>query len=546
MRDDQLPVTLFRLAVRSHRNGIVATSILSVVLALANAVGYVQLAGTDPQSRALFAREMELVGRQLTYLLPVPLQLDTMMGYIHWRVFGAVPLVLGFWAVIAASGVRGDEEKGLVEQWIVTGLSRARYIVTRVLAFAAVALFAVAFFILALVASTAAAGDPLEVVPTALQGFALWLLTLACFGVALVAAQLFSTRRAAAGAAGIVLMALYMLNAAARNDALAEVQAISPFWLYERNTPMLRGGSLDAPALLGLIGASVVLALSAIAAFAGRDMGASVLRQTAPTGARTTRPSGDPLLRIAVLAPLDQQKLWVLGWTLGLALFAAYLVSLARLMVDALTAIPQMRAIFEAMGASGGYDAFVGGMWGSSALLLLSIFAVATVNGWVGDENDGRLEAALAQPASRTRIVLERVAVLTIAAAVIVAVSTAAVAAVAAQQDITLTAERFATGSGLLVTVPFALAGLGAVVTSWRPRAAVPVLFVIVALGYFVQQFTPLFEWPDWVKFASVFSLYGTPLSSEVDWPGIFALLAIGTGGTIAGVALMQRRDVGR
>jgi putative exporter of polyketide antibiotics len=185
-------------------------------------------------------------------------------------------------------------------------------------------------------------------------------------------------------------------------------------------------------------------------------------------------------------------------------------------------------------------------MWGSSALLLLSVFTVASVSGWVGDENDGRLEAALAQPASRTRIVLERVAVVTIAATAIIAIATLAVASVAAQQDITLTGDRFATGSALLVTVPFALAGLGAIVTSWRPRAAVPVLFLIVALGYFVQQLTPLFEWPDWVKFASIFSLYGTPLSSEVDWAGIFALVAIGAAGTAAGVALMQRRDVGR
>lgn len=539
-------MTLFRLAVRSHRNGIIATSVLSVILALANAVGYIQLAGSDAQSRAVFAREMELVGRQLTYLLPVPLQLDTMMGYIHWRVFGAVPLIMGFWAVIAASGVRGDEEKGLVEQWIVTGLSRARYIVTRVLAFAMVSLFAVAFFVLALVVSTAAVGDPLEVVPTALQGLALWVFTLVCFGIALVAAQFFSTARSAAGAAGAALMALYMVNAAARNDALDQIKALSPFWLYERNTPMLEGGSVDGAALFALVGASIVLALMAIAAFTGRDMGSSLLRQAARTGAWTVRPSSDPFLRIPVLAPLDQQKLWVLGWSVGLALFAAYLVSLTRLMVDALTAIPQMRAIFEALGASGGYDAFVGGMWGMSALLLLSIFAVATVSGWVGDENDGRLEAALAQPTSRTRIVLERVAVLTIAAAVIVAFSTIVVGAVAAQQDITLTADRFVTGSALLVTVPFALAGLGALVTSWRPRAAVPMLFVIVALGYFVQQFTPLFEWPDWVKFASIFSLYGTPLSTEVDWAGIAALLAIGVVGTIAGVALMQQRDVGR
>ena len=113
-------MTLFRLAVRSHRNGLLATTILGVVLAIANAVAYIQLAGTDPASRAVFAREMELVGRQLTYLLPVPLQLDTMMGYIHWRVFGAVPLVMGFWAIVAGASVAGAGLCG-TKTWVNVG-----------------------------------------------------------------------------------------------------------------------------------------------------------------------------------------------------------------------------------------------------------------------------------------------------------------------------------------------------------------------------------------------------------------------------------------
>jgi hypothetical protein len=40
---------------------------------------------------------MEILGRQLTYLLPAPNQLDTIGGYLTWRAFGSVAMLYTIW-----------------------------------------------------------------------------------------------------------------------------------------------------------------------------------------------------------------------------------------------------------------------------------------------------------------------------------------------------------------------------------------------------------------------------------------------------------------
>ncbi|MBI2324206.1 MAG: ABC transporter permease subunit [Chloroflexi bacterium] len=539
-------MTLLGLALRSHLGGFAATAFFGLLLGLAITLAFAQTAGNDPASRALFARQMEIVGRQLSYFLPLPAELDTMSGFVQWRLFGAAPLIYAFWALLAGSGAgRGDEERGLVEMWLAAGVSRFRYIVTRWAAFLLVATAAVAVLIAGTWAGSVAADEPIDIGPLALQGLALLALTAFCFAFTAVVAQLTTTRRSAGGAAGIGLMVLFLVNSASRSGGLEAVAPISPFWQYDRSTPLRSAGTLDGAAVGLLLGATAVLLVAATLAFRARDLGASLLRTAPRAGRRKMRPSGDPLLRLPVFALLDQQRYWILGWAIGLAALAAFLTTLTRLMVDSLFAIPTLRVFFERLGSSG-YDSFVGIIWGSTAALLLSLFAIFQVNGWVSDDAEGRLEAALAQPIARTRVVLERLASIVLATLIIAAAAAAAVWVTAAIVDIPLTADRFFTGSALMVTVPLAFGAIGAVVSSWRPRAAVPLLTVIAIVGYFTEQFTPLFEWPPWVENTSLYALYGTPIATGVEWGGTLTLVAIGIAGAALGLVLFQRRDVGR
>jgi len=539
-------VTLLRLALRSHLGGFIATTAVVILLGAANSLAYTQIAGTDPAQRAVFAQQMEVVGRQLTYILPVPVQLDTMSGYLHWRMFGTVPLLYGFWSILAASGAgRGDEERGLVETWLAAGVSRARYLLARLLAFVIAVMGSVAAMMATTWAGSAAGNEAIPLDALALQGVGVVALALCSYAVVLVIAQLTVTRRAAAGVGGVLLLALFFVNSSARNGGLEQVRWLSPFWAYDRSTPLLRGGALDVAATAALFGVTALLFAAAAAAFGARDLGSSILRARARTGKPAFRPSRDPLLRLPVLAVIDQQRAWVAGWTIGLAALAAFLVSLTRTMVDALLQIPSMRVYFERLGPAG-YDTFIAVIWGSTAMLLVSLFAIFQVNTWVADDSEGRLEAALAQPVSRTRVMVDRLGSLLVASALILAGSSVAVWLAASGAGVTLTGDRFVLGSALMITVPFAFGAVGAIAASWRPRLAVPALTVVAIVSYFTQQFAPLFDWPKWVENTSIYALYGTPMVKGVDWAGIGILGAIATIGSLLANALFQRRDVGR
>lgn len=539
-------MTLLRLALSSHRGGFAATTAVAMLFGLLNALAYAQLAGSDPAQRVVFARQMELLGRELSYILPIPVQLDTVAGYLQWRVFGTIPLIFGFWALLAASGAgRGDEERGLVETWLAAGVSRLRYIAMRSLAFMLMAAAAAAAMMGATWAGAAIAGEPIGVGALALQGIDLLALAFFCFAFSLLVAQVTGTRRAAGGFAGIALLGLFLVNGASRTGGLEGLARLSPFWAYDRSTPLLRGGSLDVAAVGALLASAFALLAVAISAFAARDLGASLLRGTARTGARRTLPSRDPLVRLPVLALLEQQRGWVVGWMAGLAVAATFLVSLTRTIVDSTLAIPSMRTYLERLG-SAGYETFVATTWGSTALLLLSLFAVFQVSGWIADDAEGRLETVLAQPVGRVRVTLERLASLAVATALLVAAGTAAAWLAAARADIALSVDRFLAGSLLMITVPSAFGAVGAVVASWRPRAAVALLAAVAIASYFLQQFAPLFDWPSWMARLSIFALYGTPMATGVDGPGVVTLLAVGLAGTALAAVLFERRDVGR
>jgi len=283
-----------------------------------------------------------------------------------------------------------------------------------------------------------------------------------------------------------------------------------------------------------------------VAAFIRRDIGAPLLRG-APAKTRVEwRPAGDPLLRTPVLAIVDQQRVWTVAWALGLAVLAGFLTSITKVMVDALgnSDIPLLRAYFERAGINA-YADFVGVIWFSTLLLLISLFVVAQVNGWAADDAEGRLEMILSAPVSRPRVVVERIAAVVVACAVVVAVSSLAVYLTATSSGISLPGGRFVFASAAVLPVAYAFAGIGHALVGWRPRVAVATLGALAVVGYFAQQFAPLFQWPDWVSNISLYALYGSPMSKD-DWGGIATLIAIGVAGTAVALVVMRRRDVGR
>ncbi|MDO8506396.1 MAG: ABC transporter permease subunit [Candidatus Limnocylindria bacterium] len=538
-------MTLLRLAIRSHRTGAIAMAAIGAFSGILNAVAYVQVAGSSPAERHVFAQQMEVFGKQLSYLLPAPVQLDTMGGYLTWRDFGTIALVYTIWAMLAGTGAaRGDEERGLTESWLAAGVSRIRWLLTRAVGFTSAALLSIAVTMAATELGTLIAKEPLDLVAMAAEGVVFLALTLVGFAIGLAIAQLVITRRAASSIGGAVILALYVLNSSSRTGAdVGAIRYASPFYLFDQSAPLLQGGALDAGTVLALLATAATLTLLAVAAFVRRDVGGSLVRLGTERIISTFRPSADPLLRIPVLALVDQQRWWIVGWSAALCVLAYFMTSLARSIIDSLNKIPTMRVYSEKAGIAA-YSDFVGVIWFSTALLLVSVLVIVQVNGWAADDGEGRLETILAAGASRTRVVLERIAALLILVAIVSAASTIVVAIAASAFDITVSGDRLALATVLILPLAFALASLGHLLVGWRPRVAVLLLGAVTVISYFTQQFAPIFDWPDWVRNTSLFALYGTPMTKD-DWSGGLTLVAIGVIGTAAALAAMRRRDVG-
>jgi len=540
-------LTLFRIALKQQRTGLIAMTLMGVLAGVLNALGFVQVAGTSQVERLAFARSMEVLGAQLSYMLPIPDRLDTLAGYLQWRAFGAIVLILGIWAVISATGSgRGDEERGLVEQWLAAGTSRARYVAMRVFVFALVALVAiVATIVLTYVAGTAA-GEPLPIAGMVGIGQDLLLTTLACFGIGLVVAQLVTTRRAAGfGAAGLVIL-LFLINGASRTADVGPIRWLSPFYLYEQSKPLTRDGAMEAGAVIALALAALVLIALAVSAFVRRDLGGTAVTRASRTSRPTMAPSRDPLLRLPIVALLRQQWLWIATWLVGLTALSAFLASIIKTVIDTLatSSTPVMRQYFERAGLSG-YDSFVGAIWLSTLMLILSAYAIVQVQSWSADDAEGRLATILAAPVSRSRVILERLVAMLVAVGIICAAAGTAVYLVTTSQAIEIDGSKLALATALVVLIPLAFAAIGQLLAVWRPRIALVLLSTIAVASYFLVQFTPLFGWPEWVANLSLFSLYGMPMAGELYWSGIAGLIGVTVVGTIGALFAVQRRDVG-
>ena len=537
-------MTLLWLAARSHRTGAIATAAIAAVGGLLNAFGFVQIAGATHAERLVFAHQMEVLGRQFSYILPPPIQLDTMGGYLTWRQFGSIAILYAIWAVLAATGAaRGDEERGLTELWLASGVSRARWLIGRAGGFVVAAAASIAVGMLITALGAAIAGDPLPPGGVVAESVDFLAISAWAFGLGLLVAQVFLTRRSAALTACGLLILLFLLNSAIRSGIdVGAARWLSPFFYFDRSTPLLDGGALDGSAAAVLVATGAVLGALATIAFLRRDVGGTIVKRRGRVAAPTSRPSRDRLLRMPVLAAVDQQRGWIVGWTIGLAILAYFLVSITKVLVDVLRATPGLTQYLEATGVSS-YSEFVGVIWFGTALLVVAIYVVVQANGWAADDAEGRLELVLAQPVSRGRVALERIASLLVGVAVIATASTLVAYLTANANGLDLPAGRTAIAGLLMVPVAFALGGVGQALVGWRPRSAVVILGIVTVTSYFTQQFAPIFRWPDWTTRTSVFALYGMPMSRD-DWPGIAVLIGLGVAGTMIAVAALRRRDV--
>ena len=533
-------------ALRLGRWGVAGFSVLAFTFTFLNTVGFYRVAGHTPAERAAFVRSITVLAGQFTVLLAPPLRPDTVGGYVQFRVYGALAIMVAVWALAAAAGaIRGDEEKGLVEAVLATGVSRADAIAARFLGFAAGVVVMTSAAALAFVLGVDRTQDAVDA--TGVLGATVLLtgLALSCYALTLLACQLVSARFATA-AAGIVLLALFLTNSLSRTiDGLRSWRWLSPFHYYEQSQPLAPGGAFDVRATEVLYAIAVVAAVAAALAFAFRDVGSPLVRL--PVSAR--RPSHDvsgmPFWRVPVVRGLYDRRFGLLVWMAGFAALAALFVVLTKEIVKPLLDLAALQPLFNSIIQGDIYPSFLSFIWFAFGQLLIAGYAITQVGRWAAEDGDGRLELALAQPVSRTAVVVERALVLALGTLAIAAAGAVAVAIQADREAIVLNSGRLALASLLLVPFAAFFAALGSLLAARIPRATVGILGGFAFVSYFLTQLAPIFKWPTWVEDLSPFHLYGQPLSSGVDGVGLTIMVGVAVFGFAGSALLLGRRDVG-
>ena len=539
---------LLRFGLHAQRWWFAAVAFLGFVAPYSTGATYLA-AVPNAAARASFAQATRTIGTALAYLIPLPRRPDTVQGYMWWKGLTFLTLIFAAWGLAAAvSLVRADEERGLTEIWLAAPVARVRALLSGTAAFLVAALGAAALTALGIGAGLNVAKVSVNAGAAVGQVVPLVGIAMACFSIGLVAAQLAATRRGALGLGTVVLLVLYALDALARvNPALVGVAAASPFHLADNSTPLVPGGSFDGAATAALFAiAALLLALAALG-FARRDLMASLLPRRSGAVQVTVTPSGNPLFRQAILSRLWQQRIGLIGWTAGIAIGAALLVSIAHSTGGLLKGMGGIARLLTASGTAGDPSLYVvSSIWFGIAALVLAAYAIAQVTRWASDDVEGRLEMEIAQPVARWRVVLERVITLTLVSTLIAAVGSLVTGLILPSQGLHVGTGPLILATVLLVPLALSYGALGALVISRVPRIAMGLLSFIAVLGFYLPLFQPLFRWPDWTQDLSFFHLYGTPLVTGVFWVGLWIMLGIIVVGFGGAMAAMRVREVGR
>jgi ABC-2 type transport system permease protein len=285
-------------------------------------------------------------------------------------------------------------------------------------------------------------------------------------------------------------------------------------------------------ALLVLLAA--ILLVVATRLEARRDLGAGLLpERPGPTSApaRYASPLG---------LALRLQRGPIIGWSLTVVLcaliFGSIVEEMTDLLDDAATAPPML--------AGTGVDALL-------ALLVVMIAMVSTVFALQStvslraDEASGIIEPQLAGAVSRTRWVLERLAIPAVGSAVLLLVGGglmgAGYGAVVGDPGQT---GRLALAALAYWPAVMVLVGVGVAMFGWLPRLAIPLTWGVLAAMWFVVLIGDALHLPGWLLDVLPFSATPSQPLEPLTWTPLVAMTLVATALVGSGLDRFARRDV--
>jgi ABC-2 type transport system permease protein len=506
---------------------------------------------TTPQARA------QLVSLAATFAWNADVvAVDTIGGYATFKI-GIFIFLIAVWPLLAASRLlRGEEDRGSLD--LLLSLPHPRLVVAlEKLAAMWTALLAMGLLIGLLVfAGGQKFGGGFSLGDGLLFGVNLALLCAVIGGVALLISQFTQEAGPASGCTAGLLLIFIVMDMSHRVIPNSQwVSRLSPIYYYNLNKPLVPSYGLNPGAMVLLLCVALVLSGAAVWLFARRDVGGTValprwLRLPEHDASRAL-PVGDWSLRSIYARSLGMIAMPAVWWTLGIAGFAAWLIFAVQQMESRLSSLfASSPTVMNLIKNIGGGDAslnagFLSAMFALLPLFLMA-FAVAQVNGWSADEQDGRLELLLATPQRRLGVLLARFAALGSATVFVGVITLLASTGAAAAAGLTLDAGKLAAATLGMIPLGLLIAAIGYLASGWlRTAADTGLLSFLLLIWFFISFIGPELKWPDATLRLSPFFYYGAPLLHGLSLFSVLGLVMASALALALGAYRFVRKDIG-
>ena len=462
----------------------------------------------------------------------VPGNADTAGGFAVWDGGWMVLLIVAVWSVLTVTRLtRGEEDSG-----------RAELVLSRPVTTSQSLLATLSATAVGVTGMAVAAALPLVLLGESPAGAAVWGAGVAGFGAVVVTAgaavaQVVEPRRRAASAGlGLVAVAFLLRVVANSADERAWVLTTTPFGWVDRIRAFAgdRWWWLAAP-----VAAALALTAASLALSRRRDTGAALVRSGA-----TRRP------RLHLLGGAS-----AFGWRTSAGSLLVWAATLGvtslvfGLMTGALVDFVEEDETYRRMLESMGVDMSVPVVGFTSYVAVFLALAFACFVGWrLGatrqEEADGHLDNLLARGLVRWRWLTVMALQAFVAAALLVLVSGAGLWAGAWLVDAPVTVSQVA--EPLAGTLPLVALFTGLAVLSFgvAPRLTVGVPVTLAVVGYLLDTFGTMLEWPDWLLSASPFHHLARLPGAPMTLVPILVMTVTGVVATVVGVVAFARRDV--
>jgi ABC-2 type transport system permease protein len=536
--------SIYAKTVRDSRRAALLVGGLGGLFMLATGAPYGVEFGTMAL-RQTFIAGMTALPAALRGLLGEPIHIETLGGFISWRVGNSLPVILGLWSVLALSGtLAGEAAKGSLDLLAATPVSRRAMALQKLAGHmtalaVAMAIFAVITWITG-VAFAVLPGDDIPFGAAVGQALLYGLLMLAAGSLSFAVAPFVGRTRALAFGL-IALFGGYLINSyASLSPAIDALRPLSWYAWTAGHRPLAGVSDWPSVGLLAVVTA-VFLAIG-IVAFERRDLGDyTALRwlrlPSLPAG------TGNPFTR-----QLADRAGIAIAWGVGVGLYAVLIIASADAFAKSIASIPQIAALIKSI-----YPDI--DLQQPSGLLQLTFFAFGSfilglagasfLGGWSSDEGRRRLDLVLAAPLSRARWFIQSglgayaaIGVMTLGLAAFVGVGVATQAGDVIPPML---------GVGVLGLATAAFAGVGLAAGGLvRASLAAPVAAGLVIATFLLDTLGEALDLPDVVLDLSLYRHLGQPMAGVFDPFGIVAATVLAVGGLAVGAWGLRRRDLDR